>query len=62
MPQQRVHWWLRVQELPKLCQEAFNQMHGEDEMAVCKLQQGIDAFVADQVSLEALIGAVMARL
>ena len=36
--------------------ETFKKMHGDDQMAVDKLKEGIDGFVKDQKSLEKLIG------
>ena len=40
-------------------QEAtFRKLHGDDQMAVDKLQEGIDGFAKDQGSLEALIGKI----
>jgi hypothetical protein len=38
------------------CQvETFKKLHGEDQMAVDKLKEGIEGFAKDQVKLEALI-------
>lgn len=39
---------------------AFEALHGADEMAVEKLREGIDAFAADQVKLEALLAKMAA--
>ena len=36
----------------------FRKLHGADQMAVDKLQEGIDGFAKDQTSLEALIGKI----
>lgn len=36
--------------------ETFKKRHGEDQMAVDKLQEGIQGFAKDQESLEKLIG------
>lgn len=36
----------------------FRELHGSDQMAVDKLQEGIDGFAKDQTSLEALIGKI----
>ena len=33
----------------------FARMHGEDQMAVDKLREGIEGFSKDQVKLEALV-------
>lgn len=36
----------------------FRKMHGDDQMAVDKLQEGIDGFAKDQASLESLIAKI----
>ncbi|KAL4420874.1 hypothetical protein ABPG77_002833 [Micractinium sp. CCAP 211/92] len=41
--------------------ELFDKMHGEDEMAVEKLKEGIDNFSADQRKLEEMIGAALEK-
>ena len=35
--------------------ELFKKLHGEDQMAVDKLKEGIESFAKDQRSLEELI-------
>lgn len=35
--------------------ETFKKLHGEDQMAVDKLKEGIDGFAKDQVKLEAMV-------
>ena len=35
--------------------DAFAKMHGEDQMAVDKLREGIEGFSKDQVKVEALV-------
>ena len=36
----------------------FRKLHGDDQMAVDKLQEGIDGFAKDQTSLEGLIAKI----
>jgi transaldolase len=35
--------------------ETFKKMHGEDQMAVDKLREGIESFAKDQSKVEALV-------
>ena len=35
--------------------ETFKKLHGEDQMAVDKLKEGIDGFAKDQIKLEAMV-------
>jgi hypothetical protein len=37
----------------------FKRLHGEDQMAVDKLREGIEGFAKDQVKLEALIHEIV---
>ena len=39
--------------------ETFKKLHGEDQMAVDKLREGIKGFAKDQVKLEAMIHEIV---
>ena len=39
--------------------ETFKKLHGEDQMAVDKLKEGIDGFAKDQVKLEQMIHEIV---
>lgn len=39
--------------------ETFKKLHGEDQMAVDKLKEGIEGFAKDQVKLEAMIHEIV---
>ena len=39
--------------------ETFKKLHGEDQMAVDKLKEGIDGFAKDQVKLETIIHEIV---
>ncbi len=41
--------------------DLFDKLHGGDQMAVDKLKEGVDSFAADQLKLEAMIGAMHAK-
>jgi transaldolase len=38
----------------------FDQLHGQDQMAVDKLKEGIEGFAADQRKLEDMLGKAAA--
>ena len=39
--------------------ETFKKLHGEDQMAVDKLKEGIDGFAKDQVKLEQMVHEIV---
>ncbi|PRW59838.1 Transaldolase [Chlorella sorokiniana] len=50
------------QRMDYMARDKFYAAHNEDQMAVDKLQEGIDNFSADQRKLEDMIGAAMEKM
>ena len=52
------HSLLRVQKLDDMSEAGFREMHGKDDMAVDKLDDGIEKFKEAQVQLEDMLAKI----